>query len=69
MNEIKGHRKCTVVPKLLENIEGAVAPPPFPQKVTLMVFDINNLRSYTKNCDRGDAIVSSAAMRQFKVCC
>ena len=27
MNEIKGHRKCIVVQKFLENIEAAVAPP------------------------------------------
>ena len=30
MNEIKGHRKSIAVLKFLENIEGAVAPPPLP---------------------------------------
>ena len=30
MNVIKGHRKCMEILKFLENIEGAVAPPPLP---------------------------------------
>ena len=40
MNEIKGHRKCMVVLKFLENIEGAVASPPLaPSKLCLWVQD------------------------------
>ena len=42
MNEIKGHRKCMVVVKFLENIEGAVVSPPSLPLVSFAYVPIKN---------------------------